>query len=48
MGERLFATELLESNSFVDKICKARNVNEMALAKAKQISTSSAEVKRNI
>ncbi|XP_033158324.1 uncharacterized protein LOC117139806 isoform X2 [Drosophila mauritiana] len=48
LGERLFATELLESNSFVDKICKARNVNEEALAIAKQISTSSAEMYRTL
>ncbi|XP_026833033.1 uncharacterized protein LOC6546397 isoform X2 [Drosophila erecta] len=48
LGERLFATELLGSHSFVDKICKARNVNEEALAIAKKISTSSAEMYRTL
>jgi len=43
LGERLFAPELLGPHSFVDKICKARNVSIEALAIAKQISTSSAE-----
>jgi len=44
LGERLFAPELLGPHSFVDKICKARNVSNEALAIAKQISTNSAEV----
>ncbi|EDW95120.1 uncharacterized protein Dyak_GE19710 [Drosophila yakuba] len=48
LGERLFATELLGPHSFVDKICKTRNVNEEALAIAKQISTSSAEMYRTL
>ncbi|XP_017005499.2 nucleolar and coiled-body phosphoprotein 1 [Drosophila takahashii] len=48
LGERLFAPELLGPHSFVDKICKPRNVNQEALAIAKQISTSSAEMYRTL
>nr|XP_016933860.1 nucleolar protein dao-5 isoform X1 [Drosophila suzukii] len=44
LGERLFAPELLGPHSFVDKICKARNVSIEAMAIAKQISTNSAEM----
>ncbi|KAI8040824.1 uncharacterized protein LOC128258060 [Drosophila gunungcola] len=46
LGERLFAPELLGPQSFVNKICKARSVNDEALAIAKQISTNSAEMYR--
>ncbi|XP_016955835.1 uncharacterized protein LOC108028482 isoform X2 [Drosophila biarmipes] len=48
LGDRLFAPEILGPHSLVDKICKARNVNNEALAIAKQISTSSAEMYRSL
>ncbi|KAH8363985.1 hypothetical protein KR084_001121 [Drosophila pseudotakahashii] len=48
LGERLFAPDLLGPYSFVDKICKPRNVNQEALAIAKQISTNSAEMYRTL
>ncbi|XP_017081062.1 uncharacterized protein LOC108114535 [Drosophila eugracilis] len=48
LGERLYASELLGPQSFVGKICKARNVTNEALAIAKQISTSSAEMYRTL
>ncbi|KAM8710833.1 hypothetical protein ACLKA7_017460 [Drosophila subpalustris] len=44
LGERLQASELVQlPNSFIDKSCKARSVNEEALAAAKLISSTTAE-----
>lgn len=45
LGERLHTADLLtQSNRFVDKSCEASRVNAEALAVAKQISSSTAEV----
>ncbi|EDW79326.2 uncharacterized protein Dwil_GK25332 [Drosophila willistoni] len=48
LGERLGTSDLLTPNSFIDKSCKSRNVNDEALAIAKLISTSSAETYRTL
>lgn len=46
LGERLHTADLLtQSNRFVDKSCEASRVNAEALAVAKQISSSTAEVR---
>ncbi|XP_068150141.1 serine-rich adhesin for platelets [Drosophila tropicalis] len=48
LGERLGTSDLLTPNSFIDKSCKSRSVNDEALAIAKLISTSSAETYRTL
>ncbi|ALC43549.1 CG3680 [Drosophila busckii] len=49
LGERLQATDVAATlNSFIDKTCKARSVNEQALAVAKLISTTTAEHYRTL